>query len=130
MKYQPVRMMIYPFEKEFMSCTSMARHGRLSRLFAGAVHIGIAQVNSETVRITNIEILSPRLRRKGLASEAIDWLGELADAHNVKLSLTPASGDRHAMSTVQLTAWYQRHGFVRIGMQDEMLRYPNGGFRR
>lgn len=105
------------------------RRNICGRLFSNTVRIELNEVNSHEYRLNWIYV-QPKERGKGHASFALRWLCDLADAHNIRLSLSPANlmvrtGDM-GMNTLQLTAWYQKFGFVRIGMQDEMMRYPNG----
>jgi GNAT superfamily N-acetyltransferase len=118
-------MMTSPFRYEFEEVTKPHRNVR-GRLFADHVRIEVHKVNSEEYRLTWL-FVEERFRRKGLATQAIEWLCDLADAHNIKLVLSPLGDpDEHALTTIQLTAWYQKFGFFRIGMQDEMKRLPNG----
>jgi GNAT superfamily N-acetyltransferase len=115
---------IATFLSEFDAATKPHRNVR-GRLFSGTVRIELVRINSEEYRIGWIYV-QPKQRKKGHADQAISWLCELADAHNIRLALHPLGHpDDEAMNTHQLTAWYQKYGFVRIGMQDEMMRYPN-----
>lgn len=102
------------------------RRNICGRLFSNTVRLELNEVNSHEYRLNWIYV-QPKERGKGHASFALQWLCDLADAHGIRLSLSPSghSGDV-ALNTVQLTAWYQKFGFVRIGMQNEMMRYPNG----
>jgi hypothetical protein len=111
------------FEKEFVRHTRGRSRSLRGRLFAHSVVLDIKKVNSTEMRLMYIETM--RCKRTGLATEAMSWLCELADAYNVQLSLTPVPYDRQSMNVVQLTKWYQSFGFVRIGMQDEMVRYAH-----
>lgn len=116
--------MISPFKKEYESVTKK-RHGVRARLFAHSVHIELNEINAHEYRIAYM-LVQDKQRQRGLATECLSWLCELADAYEVKLRLAPCGDpDQEAMSTVRLTAWYQTFGFVRIGMQDEMERLPH-----
>jgi hypothetical protein len=113
-----------PFETEFREMTK-PRYGCRGRLFAKHVRIEISTVNSEEIRLNWIYVEEGR-RHRGYATDAVRWLCELADAHKIKIALNPLGDpDDNAMNTMQLTAWYQKFDFVRIGLQDEMQRLPN-----
>lgn len=115
---------ISPFNAEFQEHTK-GRNGVRGRKFADYVHLEVKRINSTEYRIFYIRVDTLQ-RMQGYGSEAMTWLCELADAHNIKLSLCPAKDtDDPGMNTIALTRWYQTFGFVRIGMQDEMMRYPN-----
>lgn len=118
------RMTTSPFRSEFESVTKPHRSIR-GRLFAGQVRIELSKINSFEYRV-NWLYVQPKARKHGYAGQAMEWLCELADAHNIRLSLCPLGDpEDEALTTVELTAWYQRFGFFRIGLQDEMMRYPN-----
>lgn len=101
------------------------RRNICGRLFSNTVRIELNEVNSQEYRLNWIYV-QPKERNKKHASFAMRWLCDLADAHNIRLSLSPSGhkGDV-ALNTHQLTAWYQKFGFMRIGMQNEMMRYPH-----
>lgn len=113
--------MIFHFEREFEKHTKHRSRSLRGRLFASYVVLEIKRVHSHQIRLQYIETL--RCRRTGLASYAVSWLCELADAHEVDLCLAPVPYDRQSMNVQQLTQWYQSFGFVRIGCGDEMIRY-------
>jgi GNAT superfamily N-acetyltransferase len=112
------------FLSEFDAATKQHRNVR-GRLFSSTVRIEVTRVNSQEYRLCWMYV-QPKQRGKGYARQAMQWLCELADGYNIRLSLHPLGHpDDEAMNTHQLTAWYQKFGFIRIGMQDEMMRYPN-----
>lgn len=117
--------MISPFEQEFNQGTKKRCRRLRGRLFARDVVMQLAQVNSIEFRLAYIETV--RGRKKGKGTYAMQWLCEIADVHRVRLALAPCSfaASNVGMSNVQLTAWYQKFGFRRIGMLDEMVRFPN-----
>lgn len=119
-------MTTFRFEDEFRSCTQKRSPDLRGRLFAGHTVLHIKKVHSQEYRLCYIETL-PGRRERGFATDALKWLCEMADAYDVKLCLTPVKiEDDSTISVIQLTRWYQRFGFVRIGLQDEMVRQPNG----
>lgn len=121
----PAKTMTYRFRQEFERNTTRKTKSERGRLFARYVTIQIGIVNSGEIRIQYIAV-HPCSRKHGYASECLGWLCELADAYNVKLCLTPCSMDtiNPGMNLLQLTAWYSKFGFVRLGLNDEMVRYP------
>lgn len=112
------------FNQEFMRSTRhRGRAYRNGRLFAQHTVVSCNIVNSMEVRLTHIETLAA-FRGKGMSSECLNWLCELADAYQVQIVLCPVQLDTTGLDVLALTAWYQRHGFVRLGFDDEMIRYP------
>lgn len=112
------------FREEFNRRTATRRGS--GRLFSNRVSVNVKVVNKGEIRILNIETL-PLFRRMGYASICLNWLCTMADQLQVQISLgaCPMDGTR-GLDLVDLTAWYQRHGFVRLGFDDEMIRYPKG----
>lgn len=117
----PIKTRTFHFRSEFLSCTKTQRVGR-GRMFACHTSIDIGIVSAHEVRLKHIETL-PMLRRNGYGSDAVEWLCELADEYQVEISLCPCSFDP-AIDDIRLTAWYQKFGFVRLGIDNEMIRYP------
>ena len=116
--------MTFHFELEFIRRTHQRQRNQRGRLFMSIVALQIHRINEDTYRLTFIETI-PLLRQHGYASIAMDWLCRLADDYGMKLELCPVQLDKAGLDLVSLTAWYQRFGFLRIGLQDEMTRYPN-----
>jgi hypothetical protein len=113
----------YHFNKEFLMGTrSRRRADGDGRLFAGHTIVSCRIVNSIEIRLAYIQSL-PLLRGTGMASECLDWICDLADAHQVQITLCPAQMDKNGLDVLMLTAWYQRRGFKRLGFNDEMIRY-------
>lgn len=110
------------FRKQFDQETACSKGS--GRLFSHRVKINVKVVNRGEIRILNIETL-PLFRHMGYATVCLNWLCAMADQLQVQISLgaCPMDGER-GLDLVDLTAWYQRHGFVRLGFDDEMVRYP------
>lgn len=119
--------MTYHFEDEFVKRTTKRRRDLRGREFMGSVALSILKKGEHLYRLTYIETL-PLLRSNGNASLAMAWLCTLADECDVTLELCPVPLDDMGMDIVHLTAWYQKFGFIRIGMQDEMVRQPKRSF--
>ncbi len=62
------------------------------------------------------------VRQRGLASETLRHVCELADAHGVELVLEVERSDAGGLEDETLLAWYRRYGFE--GEQGEMIRSP------
>lgn len=120
----PWKTKIFRFESEFKEHTKRPPVRRNGRLFADAVLLNIRKVNSIEVRLLMIETL-PEHMNQGKASEALSWLCEMADAYQLQISLCPVPQYSDTLTLMQLTAWYQKYGFVRLGYDDEMIRYPH-----
>ena len=116
------------FEDEFVRRTTKRRRDLRGREFMGSVAMAILKKGEHLYRLTYIETL-PLLRSNGNASLAIAWLCTLADEYDVTLELCPVPLDDFGLDMVHLTAWYQKFGFVRIGMKDEMVRQPKRIFK-
>lgn len=117
---------MFRFECEFNQHTERGCRNTVGRIFAKSVRLHISHVNSSEMRIHLIESL-PKHEGKGKGSEALSWLCEMADAHQIELSLRACPQYRNfGLNLVDLVQWYRRHGFVLLGSEYEMKRYPNG----
>ena len=54
-------------------------------------------------------------RRRGSGGEAMVWLMQLADKHNLRIGLTPSPFGAGGMSKAVLTKWYKKLGFKLVG---------------
>lgn len=120
----PWTMMTFRFENEFNAHTMKRVRSLPGRLFAGCVILKVKTVNKIEVKLLLIETL-PEWRFLGKATEAMKWLCEMADGHDIQISLCPVQLEDDSMSCMQLTRWYQKFGFVRLGFDFEMVRYPS-----
>lgn len=118
----PQKKKTFHFKSEFTDCTQRRRRDLRGRMFAEHTILDMRVISASEMRLCYIETLSG-LRHNGFASDALSWLCELADEYECNISLTPCSYDEKSMNTIRLTAWYQKFGFVRIGFNDEMMRY-------
>lgn len=121
----PLMTQTFLFEDEYKSHTIKRRRDFRGRLFASHVVLDVKRINSTEVRLCYIETL-PNRRLRGFATDALSWLCEVADAHSIKIWLCPVRMEDESMTVCQLTHWYQKFGFKRIGCNDDMVRYPNG----
>ena len=114
----------YPFEEAFNEHTTKRPASLRGRLFMGLVALQIQRKSSTIYRLTYIETIQEK-RHFGLASTAMRFLCKLADDHGVQLELCPVQLDeKGGLNIVDLVRWYQRFGFRRIGLNDEMIRPP------
>ena len=111
------------FETRFNRMTTKRRDSLSGRLLERKVLLQIATINSGEIKLTYMET-AKQYRRQGFATDALTWLCELADECEMRLCLCPYEVEE-SMNVIQLTIWYQKFGFVRIGLQDEMMRYPH-----
>lgn len=98
-------MSVQSFMREFREHTTQGAFRRTA-IWRGAVWITL-DPHYRSVGLGRIEST-----QRGFASAALDWLGELADRHAVKMNgvIEPFGSAR--LNTVQLTRWYQRHGWT------------------
>jgi hypothetical protein len=121
------------FIQEFLRETQFNPIDARVRIWHDSVGIEIAKFNG---RIQLQAIVSLEARGKGHATGALNWLCQLADKHKVDIELhvVPigkiANEGVRRLNKQQLKDWYGRHGFVRNGHDDSMIRrhevWPTG----
>jgi hypothetical protein len=112
------------FRNEFFLGTHPNPLCHVEQIWKGAVALRLyVPWNCGQCFITRIRSLEPG---QGNASQALKWLCDLADKHQIKLYLrVEPFGDKPHMTKPQLKAWYKRNGFVLTGdLKDEMAREP------
>lgn len=115
-------MKTFLFEQEYKAVTKRRRGASLGRVFATIVVIQISTVNSEEIRINYIEAYTKNL---GHGTQALKWLCELADAYGVRLILKVQPESCCPIPFFKLSEWYIKHGFKRMAVNNEMIRYPH-----
>lgn len=123
----PEKTKISHFEDEFNAKTIKRRRDLRGRKFLGSVALQVHKKTSTVYRLAYIETF-PSKRNWGMASLALKFLCDLADIHQIQLELCPVQLEENGLNLLDLTRWYQRFGFRRIGMQDEMIRQPKRGW--
>jgi hypothetical protein len=124
----PYKARCKAFMADYIAATEDHPFDRSARYLPDAASI-IADEFDSMIHISDIRSLIPGT---GGGSKALAFLCQLADKHQVKLSLTAkAYGDDERLSTPQLHAWYARYGFAddedTFGNDEEgydMIRYP------
>lgn len=77
---------------------------------------------TDEVHISSIQAMEPR---KGQGQQGLDWLKELADKHDIKLSGYAKAYGTGRMTTAQLKKWYAKSGF-KVDRAGNMERLPVG----
>lgn len=120
----PLKTKTSLFEDAYLSRTDKKRGSRVHRIFKQRTVVHIDVINSIEVRLRYIETIAA-LRCNGFGSECLSFLCDLADQYGVQISLKVMPFGYRSLDAVQLTLWYQRFGFERLGFENEMVRYPN-----
>lgn len=75
----------------------------------------------EKIHVSSVSALS---KRRGQGTQALQYLKDLSDKHNVPLSLDPVAYGQGGMNDKQLEKWYGGHGFSYDDRSDLMVRPP------
>lgn len=110
--------MTYLFELKVKERTTKQPGTYRGRSYFGFVYFQLRKVNHIEFRIDWFET-KLEYRGMGQGTDCLGWLCDLADDYQIQLSLRPSDAN-----LVRLTSWYQKFGFIRLGFQNEMIRYP------
>jgi GNAT superfamily N-acetyltransferase len=77
---------------------------------SGKVHVEFSRTDTERLVSLDLIEIDPEHRGKGLATRALNLIGELADECSFAVQVIPKNlyGPMHDEN---LAAWYSRHGF-------------------
>jgi GNAT superfamily N-acetyltransferase len=68
-------------------------------------------------------LVDPSMRRQRIADRALGLLVQLSDEVGIPLQIIPRRIEvGEGPSDERLEAWYRRHGFMRVGTMDRLMR--------
>lgn len=109
-------MQVYPFDERFVCKEVQAKDGTEALVlmqiypFDGKIHVA------------SIEVHPPEMRGKGVARSVMNELMNLADKHDVSLDLDVQPFGKGGLNKRQLTSFYSRLGFDKVGSGGRMVR--------
>lgn len=109
------------FMSDFWSKTFSHPFDDRSRIWGNEIIAEVKPFDGK-IHISWIQALDPR---KGQGGKFMSWICDLADKHQVAMSLAPEPRGDHAMPKSKLISFYSKYGFKKSKYQ-LMYREPKG----